>query len=98
MGMDIKRRGYLETAIDEQLMERRLKTYFDLFSELSPKIGFLEDAIFGFIIGNTYANYSIVYRDLHNGDFTNEDVELFIEITKRRTLEMKSRIREIGNL
>ena len=96
--MEIKFRGYLENAIDNQLKESTLKTYFDLNNVFSPIISSTEDMVFGFIIGNTFANYAQVCEELRKGSMKIEDTTLFVEVVERRALEIQSKIREIGNL
>ncbi len=96
--MEIKLRGYLEKAIDNQLKENTLKTYFDLNVVFSPIISSNEDMVFGFIIGNTFANYAQVCEELRKGSMKDEDMNLFVEVVERRAQEIKSKIREIGNL
>jgi hypothetical protein len=96
--MEFKLRGYLEKTIDNQLKESTLKTYFDLNNRFSPIISSNEDMVFGFIIGNTFANYAQVCEELRKGSMKEEDIKLFVEVVERRGLEIKSTIREIGNL
>ena len=71
--MQIRLRGYLEKSIDNQLKESTLKTYFDLNNMFSPIISSKEDAVFGFIIGNTFANYAHVCEESYEGSMKKED-------------------------
>ncbi len=53
--------------------------------------------VFGFIIGNTFANYAQVCEELRKGSMKEDDIKLFVKVVERRGLEVKSKIREIGN-
>lgn len=87
-------RGLLEKIIDERLTEQFLTKAHDFFEKLRPAVSKREDAIFGYIIGETIARSFASFTKTVNRDFTEEEIDEVFNIIERRSLEIRRRIME----
>ena len=87
-------RGLVEKIIDTQLDKRNLATTHRFFEVLKPVVSNRVDAVFGYIIGQVYANCTYVFTLLLKREATQEEVDEIANAISKRFFEIKSRINE----
>ena len=96
--MDMFLRGAVEKHIDFLLSESNLNAAYEtLTKRLSPMVGNVNDALFGYVVGRAlefcFLSFNMFYRRKPS---SNDFVEIG-KILERRAMEIKSKITLITN-
>ena len=96
--MDYEIRGRLESYVDYLLTEKGLRNAHIMMSQFRPTVSSVKDAIFGFILGNTFSFYVDCIDREYDRDINDDEVKTFYNIMELRAFSIKSKISEIDNL
>lgn len=93
MSSELIIRGYTEYLIDNELSAENLAKKHKFFESLKPVVENRRDAIFGYILGKVMTKILDLF-DLLKQEPTQEELIQVATATRKRYLEIKSRINE----
>ena len=92
-------RGLVERFIDTALEEKTLQDHINFIRSLRPAVSSVEDAVLGFILGDTFGRLNHYYKYVKKIKVINDDIiNDYSNIVTRRIQEIKSKINELANL
>ena len=93
--MDPFLRGFNENLMDTNLSETEVKNLKGITAIFGKNIKSKLDAQFGFILGYSYAKFTMQFLILKNRLPTKEETKAFFEIIKRRHSEIVSILKDV---